>query len=276
MNFWQLLLSFQLIHESYLGGARSIGYVTPYRAQANLMGLLLEDLYEKECMTADIIAATVHRFQGSERDIMVFDTVDSYPKDRAGMLFTGKESERLINVAITRTKGKFIHVSDQSFIQKHVYQSKTLRQLIGHQEKHHQTVKTKEIGTWIRNHHPKLQWIHARKLEKIFLDIQAARSSIVISVPKQTELSLQWKDKLKNRKECVKLTVISGEKWEELKYDQWKEEGFSFPFIMIDHQLLWLGLPLEGVKGAHPPYIAVRLDSEKFAEHFLDELGIVE
>ncbi|PAF11649.1 hypothetical protein CHH61_26180, partial [Shouchella clausii] len=69
------------MHESYLAGSRSIGYVTPYRAQAILMETLLSDLYLTELQDADIISATVHRFQGSERDVMLFDTVDSYPKD---------------------------------------------------------------------------------------------------------------------------------------------------------------------------------------------------
>ncbi|MEH7546204.1 DEAD/DEAH box helicase [Neobacillus vireti] len=92
MNIWQVLLSFQLIHESYVSGLRSIGYVTPYRAQAQLMELILEDLYEKERRLADIIAATVHRFQGSERDVMIFDTVEGVPQTRAGMLVTGKDS----------------------------------------------------------------------------------------------------------------------------------------------------------------------------------------
>ena len=69
------------------------------------MEKLLADLYKNELQQADIVSATIHRFQGSERDVMVFDTVDSYPQNRAGMLLIGKESERLINVAITRTKG---------------------------------------------------------------------------------------------------------------------------------------------------------------------------
>jgi hypothetical protein len=276
LNLWHLLLSFQLIHESFVGGARSIGYVTPYRAQANLMDLLLGDLYENERLLADIIAATVHRFQGSERDVMVFDTVDSNPQERAGMLLTGKESERLINVAITRTKGKFIHVSNQSFIRKHVYPSKTLRQLVEYQEKHHQTIKTKEIGSWIRNQHPKLQWIHAQKLEKIFQDIQSARSSIVISLPMQTTLTEQWKALLNNRNKQVKLAVISEESWEELQHVQWTKESLSFPFVLIDHHLLWLGLPLEGVNGVQPPYVAARLDSEKVAEYFLGEFQVRE
>lgn len=276
MNLWQALLSFQLIHESYLNGLRSLGYVTPYRAQANLMELLLEDLYEKERLTADIIAATVHRFQGSERDVMVFDTVDGEPQARAGMLLTGKDSERLINVAVTRTKGKFIHVSNQSFIRKHVYHSKTLRQLVEHQEKQRQTVRTREIGTWIKNQHPRLQWMHAMKHEKVFRDIAVARSSIVISLPSNTSRSLQWKEKLNNRDKLVKLTVISGEEWHELQPDYRLDENLSFPFIIIDRRLLWLGLPVEASRGVQPPFIAVRLDSEKVSEHFLGQFLIKE
>ncbi|CAH2713719.1 RecBCD enzyme subunit RecD [Neobacillus rhizosphaerae] len=271
MNLWQLLLSFQLIHESYLGGANSIGYVTPYRAQANLMELLLGDLYEKELSTADIIAATVHRFQGSERDVMIFDTVDGEPQSRAGVLLTGNDSERLINVAISRTKGKFINVSNQAFIRRHVYKGKTLRQLVEHQERHQQAVDTEEIGKWIRNQHPRLHWMHGLKLEKVFQDIAGAKSSIVVSLPVQTVLSEQWKEKLINRKKEIKLTVISLEEWLELQPDDWLDKSLSFPFIMIDQQLFWLGLPLEGAKRVRPPFIAARLDSSKVSENLLDQ-----
>lgn len=274
INLWQLFLSFQLIHEAYLGGARSIGYVTPYRAQANLMELLLEDIYESELLTADIISATVHRFQGSERDVMIFDTVDSYPQDRAGMLLTGKDSERLINVAITRTKGKFIHVSDQSFIRKHVYNGKTLRLLVQHQEKEKQTVRTNEIGEWIRHQHAKLRWVHALKLEQVLEDIHLAFSTIVISIPVQTNLPEHWKEILKNRKDHVGLTIISDQPWDVLKPDRWIKEPLSFPFVMIDHRFFWLGLPLEAVKGNKPPFITVRLDSEKVCQFFLEQFQI--
>ena len=50
--------------------------------------------------------ATVHQFQGSESDVIVFDAVESYPKSAVGYLM-GKEPNqvaRLINVAITRGK----------------------------------------------------------------------------------------------------------------------------------------------------------------------------
>ncbi|MEH7302170.1 AAA domain-containing protein [Neobacillus drentensis] len=276
MNPWQVLLSFQLIHESYQAGLKSIGYVTPYRAQAQLMNLLLEDIYEKERVSADLIAATVHRFQGSERDVMIFDTVDSEPQIRAGMLLTGKDSERLINVAITRTKGKFIHVSNRSFIRNHVYSGKTLRQLGEHQELRQQLVGTVDIGRWIRNQHPRLQWMHGRKLERVFKDIEMARSSIVISLPSQTVLTEEWRERLRNRAQQVNLTIISDDEWPELLVNERVDEGLSFPFIIIDQRFLWLGLPLEGLKGVRPPYIAVRLDSEKVSEYLLGQFLIKE
>jgi hypothetical protein len=272
LNIWQALISFQLIHESYLGGARSIGYVTPYRAQANVMDLLLQDLYQTEVLSADIISATVHRFQGSERDVMIFDTVDSNPQERAGMLLTGIDSERLINVAITRTKGKFIHVGNIAFIRKHVYNRKTIRQLVEHQEKHQQSIRTKDIGTWIKNQHPKLQWIHALKLEKVLKDIQNAQTSIIISLPVTIDLPQSWVNVLVNRHHSTMLTVISEKSWPELLPNSWQEEGYTFPFILMDQHILWLGFPLGRGKGLQPPYIAARINSEKICDYLIGQV----
>ena len=269
-NLWQLLLSFQLIHEAYLGGAKSIGYVTPYRAQASLMELLLEEIYVDEQLDADIIAATVHRFQGSERDVMIFDTVDGEPQERAGMLLTGKDSERLINVAITRTKGKFLHVSNRNFIQRHVFRGKTLRLLVDYQVRNNQKVTTQQIGSWILNQHPKLRWMHALKLEFVFRDMKSARSSIIIALPEEAVLSEEWIEQLINRNGNVKLTVISGQAWSEA--DVWLDESFPFPFVMMDEKVLWLGLPLEGAKGVQPPYVAARLSSGTVCEYLLKQI----
>ncbi|MEH7107979.1 AAA domain-containing protein [Bacillus sp. JJ1764] len=268
-NLLQLLLSFQLIHEAYLDGAKSIGYVTPYRAQANLMESLLEEIYRDECQKADIIAATVHRFQGSERDVMIFDTVDSAPQQRPGMLLTGKDSERLINVAITRTKGKFLHVSNRNFIEKHIFQGKTLRQLVDHQVRNKQSITTKEIGSWVQNQHSKLRWIHAIKLEAVFRDLNSARESITISLPIGTNLSDEWKEQLLNKGKHLKVAVIPDQ--ERDFSDELLKVQFPFPFVMIDEKVLWLGLPLEGAIDIRPPYIAARLCSRNVCEYLLKQ-----
>jgi hypothetical protein len=273
-NLWQLLISFQLIYESFKAGARSIGYITPYRAQAMLMEALLEDIFQGETSEADIIAATVHRFQGSERDVMIFDTVDGYPQERPGMLLFGRESERLINVAITRTKGKFIQVSDTSFISNHISRGKTIRKLVEHQLGNHQAIFPKDIGTWVTTQHPKLKWIHAKKLDQAMNDISKAKSSIMLSYPNTSEIGSQWIEILNSRSTGVELTIVSERGMANLNVDHQVSNKFPFPFILIDQRVLWLGIPLEGANRIHPPYVAARLDSISIGEYLLKQISI--
>ncbi|WP_246944825.1 DEAD/DEAH box helicase [Bacillus pinisoli] len=258
INLWQLLLSFQLIHEAYIGGSRSIGYATPYRAQAELMQVLLQDLYIKELETSDIIAATVHKFQGSERDVMLFDSVDSFPQHRASMLLTGKESERLINVAVTRTKGKFIHVTDTNFVRKNIYRGKTMRALVEYQLSKQQQVLPSQIGTWVRNQHSRLKWQHALKLDQLYHDLKVAKVSVHLSLPKGSDLPEEWQEKLKEVSKKVRKEIY---------------ELLPFPFVIIDQRYLWLGVPLVKMKNLHPPYVAVRLDSEQIAQYVLKQIS---
>lgn len=264
INVWHLLLSVQLIYEAYLGGMRSIGYVTPYRAQAMLIEQLLDELLRDKMDDAEIIAATVHRFQGSERDMMIFDTVDSYPQDRAGMLLIGKESERLLNVAITRTKGKFIHLCDYGFVRNHVYQNKTWRKLSEHQRTRGKAIGPSEVGTWIKNQLPSLQWMHARKLERVKADIDGAVKTITVSLPKGRGLSDEWIELLNRRGKGVMLTLLAEERAAGLSAGNQTSELFPFPSIIIDNQLTWLGLPVEANIRALPPFIAARVESKRF------------
>ncbi|MCA1034767.1 AAA family ATPase [Bacillus infantis] len=264
-NLLHLALSFQLIHEAYLDGARSIGYATPYRVQASLMEQFMEEVYSSEAAAADIIAATVHRFQGSERDIMVFDTVDSFPFEKAGMLMTGKDSERLINVAVTRTRGKFIQVGDIRFIKEKVYTGKTWRKLAEHQLKMDQAVTPSSIGRWIRNQHHALQWIHSRKTGKVENDLLQAKSAIIISLPATHALDEEWTKIVNGMTGKASVTLISDKRHETLKHAAFVQKDVPFPFISIDSSILWLGMPFCRHEGIRPPYIAVRFLSENIA-----------
>ncbi|MYL64078.1 AAA family ATPase [Bacillus hwajinpoensis] len=257
MNVWQLFLSFQAIYESLRSGMTSIGYVTPYRAQSKLMGLLIEDLLSQTDQ-ADILSATVHRFQGSERDMMVFDTVDSDPEFRPGMLLTGNNSERLINVAMTRTKGKFIHVSNVDYFKKRMPQSKTLRQLVEHQLQKNERIEPTQIGKWITHHHAQLKWTHALNTEDVFHDIQKA-NEIIISIPSGTSLTKEW---IKTLKSSPGKTIILSETVVQaiplavhMAYD------VPFPFVAIDRKIFYIGVPFEGMKNVLPPAVSVRLES---------------
>lgn len=93
----------------------NVGIITPYAAQTRLIRAMLKDYTTRK--ESRISCATVHQFQGSESDIIIFDAVESYPKSAVGYLM-GKDPDniaRLINVAVTRAKGKLITVANDKF-----------------------------------------------------------------------------------------------------------------------------------------------------------------
>jgi hypothetical protein len=105
----------ELAAEAVSDGVESIAIVTPYVQQSRLIRKLLSD----ERISGDRVECkTVHRFQGNERDMVIFDTVDTKPM-KPGVLLAGSKGRtsapNLINVSISRAKGKLIVVSDVGY-----------------------------------------------------------------------------------------------------------------------------------------------------------------
>lgn len=71
--------------------------LTPYRAQVALIRAMLR----RDHPTVSV--STVHRAQGSERTLVIFDPVDA-----SSQFFEGAEGDRLVNVAISRAKAHVI------------------------------------------------------------------------------------------------------------------------------------------------------------------------
>ncbi len=96
-------------------GIQSVAIVTPYARQASL----IRDLLTSARVPTDRVECrTVHKFQGNERDMVIFDTVDTYPM-KPGVLLAGNKGKtsapNLINVSVSRAKGKLIMISDVSY-----------------------------------------------------------------------------------------------------------------------------------------------------------------
>ena len=96
-------------------GRRSIGVITPYRKQA----LLIEENFQhlkEEYPDADIQAGTVHKFQGKEKDIIIYDLTFSPAKNgKVPATYNGdlrSTAGKLLNVAMTRAEDFFIVVGD--------------------------------------------------------------------------------------------------------------------------------------------------------------------
>ena len=96
-------------------GRRSIGIVTPYKQQATLINKKLEEI-RSIYQDADISAGTIHKFQGKEKDVIIFDicfaaTADAnVPKAYEGGIKS--EVAKLLNVAMTRAETFFILIGD--------------------------------------------------------------------------------------------------------------------------------------------------------------------
>ncbi|HKQ22953.1 MAG TPA: AAA domain-containing protein [Burkholderiales bacterium] len=100
-----------LVEMDYVG---TVGVVSPFREQANL----IRELASKDSSLAEklqrvgFLAETVHRFQGDQRDVMIFSPVVSRNMPRGAIVFL-KKNGNLFNVAITRARALLIVVGDR-------------------------------------------------------------------------------------------------------------------------------------------------------------------
>ena len=97
----------------------SVGIITPYSAQSRLILAMIRDLQERDERYKSVSCATVHQFQGSEKPVIIYDAVDCFRMQFPGTLLTSKKNNtanRLFNVALTRTQGKFLLVANLDYL----------------------------------------------------------------------------------------------------------------------------------------------------------------
>jgi very-short-patch-repair endonuclease len=102
----------RLINQGYHG---SIGVVSPFRAQANRIRDLVSqhDVVSSRVIDLDFLVDTVHKFQGDERDVMIFSPVVSEGVQDTALGFL-RSNPNLFNVAITRARAALVVVGDYS------------------------------------------------------------------------------------------------------------------------------------------------------------------
>lgn len=103
---------------------KTIGVITPYKGQANLIRALIREQNYPESFSKCITVGTVHTFQGSESDVIICDFVDTgiftdRQKGGIGKIYAGKDGEQLLNVAVSRARHKLICVGDLEYLKKH-------------------------------------------------------------------------------------------------------------------------------------------------------------
>jgi len=100
------------IEQGYRG---TVGVVTPFRAQANRIRDLVNAHPHASLLLnkLELLIDTVHKFQGDERDVIIFSPVVSKGIAVGAVGFL-KKTDNLFNVAITRARAALIVVGDPS------------------------------------------------------------------------------------------------------------------------------------------------------------------
>ena len=256
-NILSAVISFSTAVKAEQNNIDTVGIITPYAAQTRLIRAMIKDYYAKG--TTTVSCATVHQFQGSESDVIVFDAVESYPKSAVGYLMGKNPNQvaRLINVAITRGKAKVITVANFRFWENvfkgtnHVFYK--LLQHIKNGKHHVIENHDKTLQPYIVSVNPgRMINIFINEQDAIAMfeqDMRKAKWQAVVSLPsgelRETENQVfEILDDADSRGIDIKMKSNDYANLPE----QWKEycfgtENATFPLIVIDDEVAWYGLP---------------------------------
>jgi hypothetical protein len=269
----------------------SVSIITPYAAQTRLVRALILDYRDGDAERTNVRCATVHQFQGTESDVIIFDSVESYPHLKPGWLMSKDSNaiKRLINVAVTRAKGKLITISNVRFWEKIYSKSDhTLYKLLDY---------SKDKGKCYSHFDDsgKLEMVidnlslkkmidfyteYTDCFESFIKEVEGARSNIIVSLP-SGKLEESHANKmhavLKNAiKKGIRVSIKTNG-YSDLP-NEWKTiaestEDAVFPLVIIDDRITWYGMPLAkwNFKDKNTVYnsvvkIAFRIKGERTAE----------
>ena len=259
VNVLSALISFSLALEA--AGTQEVGIITPYHAQSRLLHAMARDMAETCPELKPISCATVHQFQGSEKDVIVYDAVDCYRMPYPGTLLTStgnNYANRLFNVALTRTKGKFIGVANIAYMDnKKLSNNLMFKRIIETQRRKKSCLKGTEL-TYPRkdiNGSP-MSFMDKNEGIKLFLDdIVAARREIRIDIPDKPvdDASMSQLATALQTAKGKGITVFLRAENKQTLPDVLKPYAIENPILanpvaLIDKKIVWFGMPMSDAR----------------------------
>lgn len=254
INVLSALISFSLALEAI--DKYEVGVITPYNAQSRLLHAMAQDVAEKNPDLKRIYCATVHQFQGSEKDVIIYDAVDCYRMQYPGILLTSTANDyanRLFNVALTRAKGKFVAATNVNYMKNKKLSPKLMFEKMIRMERSDNTYMSSSTLLYRRNLCASnvMSFFVQEDSYHIFInDIANAQNEIRLDIPdvvvdddllKRLSLKL-YAAKSKGKKVYVRVENKQNIPASLLPYVS--ENPFVVnPVTIIDKHIIWFGLP---------------------------------
>jgi hypothetical protein len=220
--------------------AGRVAIITPYAAQARLLGAFIRDLG----LARIVRVATVHRFQGGEVPTLIFDTTEAPPERPAPMLDDTRDpgARLLLNVALTRAQQTEVLIAHTAHIRRTLEdQSALLRITDGFAHDGStipsQVITERESGSWAQ----------------LEADIVSAAHEIVAMRPSGHDFN-QVAGLLEQAKQRgVRLTIHEGKVPGQDASVNGDEGSVTLrlprPLIIIDRRVIWDGWPTADTSG---------------------------
>lgn len=226
-----------------------------------LLHAMARDVAETNPELKPISCATVHQFQGSEKDVIVYDAVDCYRMPYPGMLLTStgnNYANRLFNVALTRAKGKFIGVANVAYMDnKNLSNNLMFERMIETQRRKPSCLKGTELTHQRKSISSSLMsFFDNNEGTKQFLnDIVAAKREIRIDIPDKPvddAYARQLATALRTAKGKGITLFLRAENKQSLP-SALKSLAIENPFLanplaLIDKRVVWFGMPASDAK----------------------------
>lgn len=122
----------------------SLGVCTPYSAQAKILETVIKVIDRVKC-------ATVHVYQGDERQCMILDIPDSVGEARAGYFLQASTNDEvnigvnLFNVAISRAKDQLIVFANLLYLDKKLPERAFLRDILAEMQEKGRVIDVREV-----------------------------------------------------------------------------------------------------------------------------------
>ncbi len=235
-----------------------IGIITPYNGQSRLAKAMILDMLASQGRSHTITSATVHQYQGSEMNAIIYDAVDCYRMPHPGMLLTSSKNNlanRLFNVAITRAQYKFISVVNMAyFANKNLPGNLAFSDMLSQCKKQNESMLSGSalITELIHyNNYVIHFYLDGNNLDQFVIDLQEAKSEIRIDIPGNIAQSIAYIRMYSDaviaaKKRGVKIYVRSASINNlpiPLKEIAIENRWISQPICLIDKSITWFGEP---------------------------------